>query len=145
MQTVISSSPDQTKQIAAKFAATLSGGEVVLLEGDMGSGKTTFAQGLVEALSRGEGARSPTFTLVNIYPVSQDRIKQVVHADLYRLKSDQELAPLALEEWLGRKDTVVLVEWPEIGTSVFLDCSPIRVHLDATSEQERLLTISSYA
>lgn len=108
-----STSPEQTKQIAADFARTLKGGEVILLEGDLGAGKTTFAQGVVSAFSQDHSVRSPTFTIVNVYPVVHDRIKQIVHADLYRLKNPSELKALAIEEYLDNQ-TVLLVEWPEL-------------------------------
>lgn len=110
---MISHSPEQTKQIAADFAKTLKGGEVILLEGDLGAGKTTFVQGLVGAFSHDREVRSPTFTIVNIYPVSQDRIKQIVHADFYRLKDSSELISLAMEEYLNTQ-TVLVVEWPDL-------------------------------
>ena len=68
---MISSSTQQTKKIAADLAQTLRGGEVIFLDGELGSGKTTFVQGLAEALGAKTGARSSSFTIMNIYPISQ--------------------------------------------------------------------------
>lgn len=113
MSSLISAFPEQTKQIAADFALTLKGGEVIFLQGDLGAGKTTFVQGLVSAFLNHSDVRSPTFTIINIYPVVHDRIRRIVHVDLYRLKNISELQALALEEFMDDK-TVVLIEWPEL-------------------------------
>lgn len=111
--TVTSHSAEETKQIARDFANTLKGGEVIFLEGDLGSGKTTFVQGLVSAFSPDAEVHSPTFTLVNVYPVDHEHIKRIVHADLYRLKNASELKALTIEEYLDEQ-TVLLIEWPEL-------------------------------
>ena len=110
-----SSSPEQTKQIAANFAKTLKGGEVIFLYGDMGSGKTTFVQGFMAELGFLEPVRSPTFALMHTYPVDYGLIKRVVHLDLYRLNDRKELRAFGLEEVLNDPATIVLVEWPEKG------------------------------
>lgn len=110
--------PEETKQIGAKFARELSGGEVVFLRGDLGSGKTTFVQGLARALGYEGPVRSPTFTLVNVYPTDHPTIRRIVHVDLYRLEEVSELTPLALEEYLDA-GTVMLVEWPDLLKPLF--------------------------
>jgi tRNA threonylcarbamoyladenosine biosynthesis protein TsaE len=107
------STDEETKQVAADFAATLGGGEVVFLHGDLGSGKTTFVRGVAESFGFTDPVRSPTFTIVNRYPVSRGRMRQIFHVDLYRINDLAELAPLALEEELGRSDTVAFIEWSE--------------------------------
>ncbi|MBI5369798.1 tRNA (adenosine(37)-N6)-threonylcarbamoyltransferase complex ATPase subunit type 1 TsaE [Candidatus Uhrbacteria bacterium] len=113
MSLSISSSPEQTKQIAAAFTKTLTGGEVILLEGDLGSGKTTFVQGVAEALGCEGAIRSPTFSIMNIYPTSHPTIKRLIHMDLYRLKNASELTPLSLEEQLDA-GSILLVEWSKL-------------------------------
>ncbi len=82
----LTTSVEETKALAAEFANTLVGGDVVFLRGDLGAGKTTFVQGLMEAFGYKEPVRSPTFSLVNIHPVDRGEIQQVAHIDLYRLK-----------------------------------------------------------
>lgn len=114
MSTLTSTSVEQTKQIAAEFAKQLNGGEVIFLEGDLGSGKTTFVQGLAKALGYNGPVRSPTYTLVNIYPTRHSTISKIVHVDLYRLKNEAELLPLALEEYLEDESSVLIVEWPTL-------------------------------
>lgn len=112
MQTFISSSSLQTIQIAADFAQTMNGGEVILLEGELGAGKTTFVQGFAKALGYDDPVRSPTFTLMNLYPTTHKTIKQIVHVDLYRLQNDAEVKTLALEEFFYDQQNVVIIEWP---------------------------------
>ena len=85
-------------------------GDIVLLFGDLGAGKTTLTQGICQGLGLGKGEyiRSPTFTLVNLY---QGRIP-INHIDLYRLESFAEIEALGLEEYLF-SNSVSLIEWSE--------------------------------
>jgi len=109
---MMSHSEQQTLEIAAEFAATLKGGEIVFLEGDLGSGKTTFVRGVARSMGFEEPVRSPTFTIMNRYPVSQEQIKELLHLDLYRIEDSKELQTLALEEEVGLPRTVTFIEWP---------------------------------
>jgi tRNA threonylcarbamoyladenosine biosynthesis protein TsaE len=106
-------SEEETKKIAAKFASSLTGGEVVFLTGDLGSGKTAFVRGVAQALGFAESVRSPSFTIVNRYPIEHESIKQILHVDLYRVEDPSEIAPLALDEELDQPDTIAFIEWPE--------------------------------
>jgi tRNA threonylcarbamoyladenosine biosynthesis protein TsaE len=108
-----SANENETKKIAAEFARTLKGGELVFLVGDLGSGKTTFVRGFAEALGYHDPVRSPSFTLVNRYKVSKNCIAEIIHVDLYRIKTSDELRALALDEEIGRNDAVIFIEWPE--------------------------------
>jgi len=111
----ISNSAEETKQLAEDLAKTLKGGEVLFLEGDLGSGKTTFVQGLVASFGYTEPVRSPTFALMHTYHVNHPTIKRIVHLDLYRLNDPSELRAFGLEEVIHDPQTLVLVEWPEKG------------------------------
>lgn len=104
---------EETKKIAATFAQDLHGGDVIFLSGELGSGKTTFVRGVAEAYGFREPVRSPSFTIVNRYPVEHATVKQILHVDFYRIDDPSEIPPLALEEELGRPDTVAFIEWPE--------------------------------
>lgn len=101
----------ETKAIAAEFAVTLKGGELVLLIGDLGAGKTTFVQGLCAALGVTGRVKSPTFSVMNEYVADHRAIRRVIHLDLYRFTDESELRALALEDE-RRPDSVVLIEWP---------------------------------
>jgi len=103
----------ETRQLAQNFAAQLSGGEIIELIGDLGSGKTTFVKGVVEALGSSVLVKSPTFTIMNEYPVEDEKIARIVHLDLYRFNSPEEVAALELDDYLD-EHTVIFVEWPNI-------------------------------
>lgn len=139
-----SSSASQTQQIAEEFAKRLTGGEWIGLVGDLGSGKTTFVQGLSRALGYEGPVRSPTFTIVNIYPTSHPSIKHIVHVDLYRVNHEIEVRALAFEEWAGRKDSVVLIEWSDKSPSLNQKCL-IRISFAISSHDLRTIKIQSSA
>lgn len=107
---VLCRSAQETKALAEKTGASLRGGEVILLHGELGSGKTTFVQGLAKGLSIDDpnGVSSPSYTLINVYegPI------RLVHVDLYRLGSPEEVTDLALDEFLDDQ-TVLAIEWGE--------------------------------
>lgn len=101
-----------TEQTAIDLVASLQGGEWIALQGPLGAGKTTFVQSSARTLGISDSVRSPTYSLVHTYQTNHPIIKTLVHADLYRLES-VELSDIGLDEWVGRKDVVVFVEWPE--------------------------------
>ena len=102
----ISKSAAETLDIAAAFASKLVGGDVVLLHGDLGAGKTTFTKGIARALGVKDVVTSPTFTIVKEY--EGDRLR-LFHMDMYRLTGD--ITELGLEEYFERKDGVTVIEW----------------------------------
>ena len=102
----ISKSVEETLAIAEDFAARLKGGDIVLLHGDLGAGKTTFTKGIARALGVEEVVTSPTFTIVKEY---EGRSLRLYHMDMYRL--DGDITELGIEDYLGRKDGVSVIEW----------------------------------
>ncbi|MFA5946426.1 MAG: tRNA (adenosine(37)-N6)-threonylcarbamoyltransferase complex ATPase subunit type 1 TsaE [Patescibacteria group bacterium] len=116
---MITHSAEETKALAAELAKSLKGGEVIALVGDLGAGKTTFAQGLVVALGSTARVKSPTFTVMNEYKIDpptrslNPAIARVVHVDFYRFSDERELGALSLDDE-KRPDTVILAEWPNI-------------------------------
>ena len=105
--------PEATARFAATLAPRLRAGDVVLLEGQIGSGKTHFARALIQARLAGDGAPvedvpSPTFTLVQTYDTGQ---VEIWHADLYRLTHPDEVEELGLMEAFD--EAICLVEWPD--------------------------------
>ncbi len=103
----------QMINLGKKFAQKLKGGEIFLLQGELGSGKTIFTKGLAQGLGIKKVITSPTFVLFKVYKAKTPGIKQLIHADCYRLKKGQEILVAGLDEYLGRDDTVVVVEWGE--------------------------------
>jgi tRNA threonylcarbamoyladenosine biosynthesis protein TsaE len=99
----------ETEGLAAKLAATFRPGDVLILVGQLGSGKTAFTRGLAKALGIAEDkVTSPSFTLVNEYPAEPP----LYHFDLYRLSDTTELQEIGWEEYLSRNG-IVAVEWGE--------------------------------
>lgn len=105
----VSESESDTYKIAADFAATLSGGEIVLLSGELGAGKTAFVKGLAAALGIDDEVTSPTFTLMNVYYGSLT----LYHFDVYRLNSGEEAYAAGLTEYFGEPGSVACIEWWE--------------------------------
>jgi tRNA threonylcarbamoyladenosine biosynthesis protein TsaE len=106
-ESVLTFSEEQTLQAGIRLSDHLDRGDTVLLEGGLGAGKTVFARGVARGLGvNPKEVRSPTFTLVNVYP---GRLP-VYHIDLYRIDDPAELEELGLEEFIGT-DGVALVEW----------------------------------
>lgn len=106
---ILSKNPKQTKELGLKLANELKGGETVELIGDLGSGKTTFAQGLAEGLGITRRVLSPTFIIRRSY---RGRLN-LEHLDFYRLNGPGDILGLGLEEIVGDPTTVVVMEWPE--------------------------------
>ncbi|SEP61392.1 tRNA threonylcarbamoyladenosine biosynthesis protein TsaE [Loktanella sp. DSM 29012] len=99
----------KTEALAAQFAAALDRGDTLLLSGDIGAGKTTFARAFIRnRLRRMEDVPSPTFTLVQTY---DDGETEIWHCDLYRLTSADEVLELGLED--AFEDAICLIEWPD--------------------------------
>jgi len=108
----ISRSPEQTRRLGARLGQLLQGGEVICLQGPLGSGKTVLAQGI----GRGWGATSPlvspSFVLVRQHrrPAGD---QWLLHVDFYRLQGAEEAQQLGLQDWLESPEVVVVIEWPE--------------------------------
>jgi tRNA threonylcarbamoyladenosine biosynthesis protein TsaE len=102
---VVTNSPAETEAAGEHFGRELKQGDLLLLEGDLGAGKTTFVRGVARGAGSTAHVASPTFQLVRVY---KGRI-QVAHVDLYRIESPGELAGLGLDELLDQG--AVLVEW----------------------------------
>lgn len=102
-----SSSVAETKALAENFAATLKGGEIVCLEGDLGAGKTTFTRYLAAALGAKGAVSSPTFCIVQEHADAK-----LVHMDLYRLSGEDDVLAIGWEDYLDRGYTII-IEWPE--------------------------------
>jgi tRNA threonylcarbamoyladenosine biosynthesis protein TsaE len=136
-RTITSASEADTQAEAVRLAATMKGGDVLLLEGDLGSGKTVFARALIRALA-GDSALevpSPTFTLVQTYDTPRG---MVWHFDLYRLEEPEEIYEIGWEEALA--GGIVVVEWPErLGGLLPENCRKIR--FENTGESARRLVV----
>jgi tRNA threonylcarbamoyladenosine biosynthesis protein TsaE len=132
-----SASPAATRSIAAAVARLARPGDVVVMAGEMGAGKTVFAQGFGAALGIAEPITSPTYTLVHSYRAEHFDLH---HADIYRLTTHGEVADLALSE-LAEHDGVLLVEWGDVVAASLGDHLSVRLEHDADDEDARRLTV----
>ena len=136
----MAASAEETRQIAAAIAQGARTGDVILLIGEMGSGKTVFAQGFGREMGVEEPITSPTFTLVHSYDTGRLALH---HADLYRLDRMSEVADLALGE-LVECDGILLVEWGKAAAELLDDHLEIifeRPGETDADDQQRWLTI----
>lgn len=108
IDTIISNSPEETIEFGRKFAKSLASGTVVALVGEMGSGKTTFVNGVCEGLKIEGSVSSPTFTLINEYY----GVLPVYHFDFYRIADAADASEMGCEDYFYG-DGVCLIEWPE--------------------------------
>jgi len=107
----VSGSPEQTRRLGVRLGELLRGGELICLEGQLGAGKTCFAQGVGLGWGVSQSLRSPTFTLINEWRRPGDK-SRLYHVDMYRVASAAEGWALGLEELWNEVD-VCLIEWPE--------------------------------
>ena len=137
MQTLISSSPEFTMDIAAKLSDTLSGGEIIALKGGLGMGKTCFVKGLAAGLGFSGEVTSPTFAIVNEYIGGR---LDLFHFDMYRITGWDDLYSTGYFEYLDAGG-VVAVEWSENIAGALEGEKVITVEIGRVSENERKITI----
>src|SRR2546423_15299135 len=132
---VETASPEQTERAAAELAARLRPGDVVLVSGELGSGKTTFVRGACRALGVEGPVTSPTFEIGHIYAGSVE----IAHLDLYRLPSLGREDPGLLDDSVT-PDRIVFVEWPAEDVELLAPVTA-RVHIEHLGGDRRALTI----
>jgi len=134
----VSHSSEETIAKAREIAASLRPPVIVMLSGELGSGKTTLTKGIISGLgaAREEDVTSPTFTLVHVF---RNHCK-VYHVDLYRVENFQDLESLGLEDALGEQ-AVVVVEWPERFT-FRTDWPRVDIRLEHAGGDSRRIAIS---
>ena len=128
-----------TSAIAASLAGLTRRGDLIVLAGEMGAGKTAFAKGFGRAIGVMEPITSPTYTLVHSYPAGRVTLH---HADIYRLTTHHEVADLAFAELL-ESDGIVLVEWGDVVASSLGDHVVVRLEFDDVDEDARNIVISA--
>ena len=128
-----SNSAKETENIAKAFAKTLKCGDVVCLNGDLGAGKTTFTKGIAKALGITDVVTSPTFTFMKEY---EGRIN-LYHFDMYRVEEADELYELGLNEYLGDKTGVCVIEWNKFENIK----NPIIINIEVIDDTSRKIEI----
>lgn len=128
----------QTEAIAEEFAKTLKGGDVVLLKGEMGAGKTHFTKGIAKGLGICDVITSPTFAIHNVY----DGKLTLNHFDFYRIEDSSEAEMLGLDEFFYDKNAVSVIEWSE-NVQELLPEKRIEVIIRKISENARSIEIEN--
>lgn len=122
-----------------KIAAELKSGDVLCLYGDLGAGKTTITKGVAQYFGIKKRITSPTFTLFNVYPVQIEskRIK-FVHIDAYRLKDEEELLEVGIDDYLGQPDSVCVIEWAEKVPDLLKKKKCVEVRIEHTATRRTI-------
>jgi tRNA threonylcarbamoyladenosine biosynthesis protein TsaE len=136
---VETSGASETEALAAEAAARLRPGDVVLVSGDLGAGKTTFVRGAARALGVTEPVTSPTFTVGARYPARGGL--HVAHLDLYRLADLEDEDPALLADYLT-DETIAFVEWPDRAAGSALERVVLRVRLEHLGGDRREVALA---
>lgn len=116
---IITKSAKETKKIGSDFVATLKRpiipkqALIIALEGNLGSGKTTFIQGMAQGLGIKENVLSPTFLILKQFPISLKKYKNFYHIDAYRLKNPKELLELGFKDLINNPENIIVIEWAD--------------------------------
>jgi len=133
---------EETQNLVNSFIAGLKGGEVISLIGDLGAGKTTFVQFLASALGVKEKVNSPTFVLMKVYNTSNDKIKNLVHVDAYRLNHSDELKNIGLTEYFNKPDSIVVIEWADKVKDLLSENTLIINFKEGAEDNQRVIEFS---
>ena len=137
MFTHITQSPYGTVKLAEKVAQRVREGTVICLEGVLGAGKTLFVQSMARTLGVQGEVTSPTFNLMNIY----EGFCPIVHFDLYRLNTEEELEDIGFYEYTDFPDGIVFIEWAER----FAECLPddyVKIEIERIKESRNMRRIN---
>jgi len=139
-KTVVSVSPDKTFELGEELGAQLKGGDVILLTGGLGAGKTLFTKGVLNALSYDiDEVTSPSFTLVNLYKAAPF---DVYHIDLWRTQSGEDAAfAIGLDEILEEGSAVKIIEWAERLGQFQFDSSVYSIDITGDGDEPRTIKI----
>ena len=138
MLTCVTHSPEETAHLAGTIGKIIREGTVICLDGELGVGKTLFVRALARTLGVESDVTSPTFNLMNIY----DAACPIVHFDLYRITSEEELEDIGFYEYAEATEGIVLIEWAE----KFPDAMPadhLSVRIEALNDEERQFTFAA--
>ena len=135
MKEIISNSEQETKNIAVNIAKQLKCGDIIVLSGDLGSGKTKFTEGILTYFEKQDEISSPTFTIVNEYYTSN---LNIYHFDVYRLEDSEEFLAIGAEEYFDKG--ACIIEWGEMIEDILpLNYLKISFYRDYENENQRKL------
>jgi len=136
MKTVLAVTREDTQALGRSLAKTLRAGDVILLSGRMGAGKSEFARGVARGLGIESAVPSPSFTILNVY---DEGTLPLYHFDWYRIGDESELTDMGLEEYIGG-DGVCLIEWHERAEDLLPETA-LEVLLSPQEDASRLISL----
>jgi len=151
---ITAKSIEETEKLAADFtrqledSPTKQGAEIILLEGDLGSGKTAFTKALAKAFGVSDTVTSPTFILEKVYQIKSERFSRLIHIDAYRFENPGEANVLNLKLLFNDPANLIVIEWPERITELlpkdahkisfaFVDESTRHIHFHPVRDRDR--------
>ena len=120
-----------TQKLGENFSKKIKSGDIILLYGDLGAGKTTFVKGILKGFQFANEVTSPTFSLINEYNAD----KKVIHIDCYREKEIERWISIGIEDYFNQSN-IVIIEWPEILENIIPDDS-IRIKMNHIDDNKR--------
>ena len=135
MLTCVTHSPEETAHLAGTIGKIIREGTVICLDGELGVGKTLFVRALARTLGVESDVTSPTFNLMNIYEAACP----IVHFDLYRIASEEELEDIGFYEYAEATEGIVLIEWAEKFPNA-IPADHLSVRIDALDAEKRKFT-----
>lgn len=140
MQSFTIQSLTELESFASIVATKLQPGSVIALQGNLGAGKTTFTKKIAKALEMHDTVTSPTFSVMNLYPLKTDQL--LIHADLYRLNTEQDIRNLGIQDYIDERQHIVIIEWPEKAEALLPD-DTIWIHFELSDTDTRIITIDN--
>lgn len=135
MKKIITYSSEDTMMVGEQLAEQLPSGSTLILNGDLGVGKTTLVRGIAKGLNIKDVVQSPTFNIMKVY-FKADR--PLIHIDAYRLSDNN--VDIGLDEYIGYESGITVIEWPQFISDLIPD-NKIEITISRLSESEREITI----
>lgn len=142
---IISNSTSKTQEIAKNLAKEVlenTKPSLILLEGELGGGKTTFSQGFLQSLGVLQPVNSPTFVIMKSHPIPNSEY-MVYHLDLYRLNQDWEVLELGIHDIIQDPKAILLIEWANKTPQLWRDIPHVQVIFEVLNREERVITINN--
>ncbi len=142
---IVTNSFEETQKLGEKIGSDLKTGAILALFGNLGSGKTTFVQGLAKGQGIKKRIISPTFIIVRNYElgIRNQEVKIFYHVDLYRVENEKEVQGLGIEEILNDQKSIIAIEWAE-KIKELLPKKRIEIYFEYIDENKRKITVRKY-
>lgn len=135
---------EETNAVAKELASTFKGGDIVLLRGNLGAGKTAMTKMIATELGVQDEVTSPTFAIMNMYPLpkANNGIETLIHVDTYRMESEEDLLNIGLQDYLDEQNTLTIIEWPEKMQAMLEGKQMIDIEMVLQEDNSRKITIN---